>query len=91
MRRSIAGVSAASVAMSSRRPDPRGVHGRHDDRRSRGHGSPGPDHLGAEHVRVEQVDLLAAQVGGELVDRRLVIGLIDDLDLEAQPPQPLDG
>ena len=67
------------------------MDGGHDHRRARGQRGAGADHLGAVHVRVDEVDLLAPQPGGELTDGGLVIGLVNDLDLQTQPPQPLHG
>ena len=67
------------------------MHGRHHDRGSRGQGGARADHLGAVHVGVDEVDLLPAQPCRQLADGGLVIGLIQDLDLQAKPAQALDG
>ncbi len=67
------------------------MDGGHDHRRAGGNGGAGPDHLGAEHVGVDEVDLVVAQPAGELADGELVIGRVDDVDRDTQRPQPLDG
>ena len=74
-----------------RRADARRVDGGHHDRRPGGQGGARADHLGAVHVGVDEVDLLAAQLCRQLADGGLVIGLIQDLDLQAQPAQALHG
>ena len=48
-----------------------------------------PDHLRAEHVGVDEVDLLAPQPGHELADGDLVIGRVEDLDRDAQRSEAL--
>ena len=65
------------------------MHGRQHNRCASREGGADPNHLGAEHVRVDQVDLVATQVGSELPDGCLVIGLVDHVDVHAQPPQAL--
>jgi len=67
------------------------VDGGHDHRRPGRQRGPRAHHLGAEHVSVDEVDLLAAQPGGELADRGLVIGLVDDVHRDPQPSNPLHG
>ncbi len=69
--------------------DPRGVDGGHHHRGAGRNGGPGANHLGAVHVGVDQVDLVAAQVGGQLADGGLVICLVDDVDLHPQLVQTL--
>ena len=51
-----------------RRPNARGVDGGHDDRRAGRHRRPRSEHLGAVHVGVDEVDLLAPQPSRELPD-----------------------
>ena len=68
----------------------RGVDGGHDHRRPGGDGGAGADDLGAEHVGVDEVDLVAPQPGGELPDGELVIGLVEDVDGDAQAPEARD-
>ena len=71
--------------------DARRVDGRHDHRGAGGDRRPRPDHLGAEHVRVDEVDLLAPQPGHELADGDLVIGLVEHLDRDAERAEALHG
>ena len=67
------------------------MDGRHDDRGAGGDRRPRPDHLGAEHVRVDEVDLLAPQPGHELADGDLVIGRVEHLDRDAERAEALHG
>jgi len=67
------------------------MDGRHDDRGAGGDRRPRADHLRAEHVRVDEVDLLAPQPGHELADGDLVIGLVEHLDWDAQRTEPLNS
>ena len=67
------------------------MDGGHHDRRPGRQGGAGADDLGAVHVGVDEVDLLPAQPCRQLADGGLVIGLIQDLDLQAQPTQTLHG
>ena len=65
------------------------MHGRQHHRCSCRHGGADADHLGAKHVGVDQIDLVAAQVGRELSNGRLVIGLVDHVHVHPQPVQAL--
>ena len=69
-----------------RRANPRGVDGGHDHRRAGGDRRASPDHLGAEHVGVDEVDLVVAQPAGELADGELVVGLVEDVDRRRRAP-----
>ena len=71
--------------------DARRVDGGHDHRGAGRNRRPRPDHLRAEHVRVDEVDLLAPQPGHELADGDLVIGRVEDLDRDAQRSEALHG
>ena len=90
MSRSIIGVSEASSAMSSaeRTRDEwtvammTGTAG--------GDGRPGAEHLGAVHVRMDEIDLLAPQPGRELADGDLVIHLVEHVHRHAEGPEALD-
>ena len=74
-----------------RRADARRVDGRHHHRRAGRQRRAGADHLGAVHVGMQEIDLVTSQVGGQLTDSSLVIGLVDQVDLQAQPMEPLHG
>ncbi len=73
------------------RADARGVHGGHDHRRAGGDGRASPDHLGAEHVSVDEVDLVVAQPAGKLSHGQRVVALVQDIHGEAEPPEALDS
>ena len=72
------------------RADARRVDGGHDHRRPGRDRRARAEHLGAVHVGVDEIDLLAPQPGRELADGELVIGLVEDVDRDAQPLQALD-
>ena len=65
------------------------MDGGHDHGRPGRHAGPGADHLGAEHVRVDQVDLVPSQVASQLADGGLVIGLLDDIHRQPEPIESL--
>ncbi len=67
------------------------MDGGHDHRRAGGDGRASPDHLGAEHVGVDEVDLVVAQPAGELAHGDLVIGRVQDVHGQAERPEALDG
>ena len=67
------------------------MDGRHDHRGAGGDRRPRPDHLGAEHVRVDEVDLLAPQPGHELADGDLVIGRVEHVHRDAERAEALHG
>ena len=90
IRRSIDGVSDARSGRVLRRANARRVDGRHDDGRPGRDGRPRSEHLGPIHVGVDEVDLLAPEPCGELADRELVIGLVEDVDRHSQRAQALD-
>ena len=68
------------------RADARGVDGGHDHRRAGGDGRASPDHLGAEHVGVDEVDLVVAQPAGKLSHGQRVVALVQDIHGEAERP-----
>jgi hypothetical protein len=60
------------------------VDGRHNHGHAGRDGSPNADHLGAVHVRMDEIDLHAPQPGGKLADGELVIGVVDDVHRQAK-------